>query len=195
MFGMIASSNKQLKGQAEMRFQSTNIEGVWLVRVGWHTDPRGRFGRLFCRDAFAERNLVDNFVQVSLSVTHQSGTVRGMHLQRPPYAETKLVSCMRGMIYDVVVDLRPDSPSYLQWQAFELDQGDGFALYIPKGCAHGFQTLVDDCEVLYQIDTPYAPDYADGVRYDDPVLNIFWPKDISLLSDKDLSWPPMVEKR
>lgn len=172
-----------------MRIVPTNIRDLLALHIKWDEDSRGRFGRLFCREEFSAMGLVDEFVQISRSVTRRAGTLRGLHLQQSPHSETKLVSCVRGAIYDVVVDLRSDSPSYLSWQAFEISQDDNLALYIPKGCAHGFQTLVDNCEVLYQMDTPYAPDYANGVRYDDPAVGIVWPLAVSVISEKDLSWP------
>jgi dTDP-4-dehydrorhamnose 3,5-epimerase len=173
-----------------MRFEPTAIAGLWIVRLDWHSDERGAFARLFSRDEFAVHGLPEVFVQASLSVSRQAGTLRGMHFQRPPHAEVKLVRCVRGAIYDVVADLRPNSPSYLRWQAFELRAGGDAALCIPKGCAHGFQTLANDSEVLYQMDTAYAPDHADGVRYDDDALRIRWPRPITIISPKDLMWAP-----
>ncbi len=175
-----------------MQFESTAIAGLWVVRLDRYQDARGSFARLFDRDAFAERGLPDHFVQQSLSVTHQAGTLRGMHFQRPPHAEVKFVRCVRGTIFDVIADLRPDSPSYLRWQGFELSPVSDLALCIPQGCAHGFQTLTDDCEVLYQMSTPFAPTHADGVRYDDPALGIVWPRAVGVIAEKDLGWPPIA---
>jgi dTDP-4-dehydrorhamnose 3,5-epimerase len=174
-----------------MRIEPTKIKGLWAVRLEWHGDMRGTFARLFCRDEFAARGLADVFVQASLSVSYKADTLRGMHFQRAPYTEVKLVSCLRGAIYDVVVDLRPDSPTFRRWQGFDLTQAGELALYIPKGCAHGFQTMTNDCEVLYQMDTPYAPAFANGVRYDNPALGIVWPRPVSVISEKDLGWPPL----
>jgi dTDP-4-dehydrorhamnose 3,5-epimerase len=127
-------------------------------------------------------------------VTRLAGAVRGMHFQRPPHAEVKLVRCVRGAIMDVVADLRPTSSSYLRWQAFRLAPEDDVALCIPQGCAHGFQTLQDDCEVLYQMSTPYAASHADGVRYDDPALTIVWPLPVTQINDKDRNWPLLAER-
>ncbi len=172
-----------------MQFQPTDIEGLTAIRLTRFADERGTFARLFCRDSFAGHGLVHSFVQASLSVTQHAGTLRGLHFQRPPHEEVKLIRCVRGAIFDVVADLRPASPTYLRWQGFELSPESDIALYIPKGCAHGFQTLCDDCEVLYQMSTPYAPGYADGVRYDDPMLNIGWPRAVAMIADKDLAWP------
>lgn len=174
-----------------MRFENTKIAGLLAVHLEWRSDPRGGFARLYCREEMAAVGIVDPFVQASLSVSQKAGTLRGMHFQRAPHAESKLVTCVRGAVYDVVADLRPDSPTYRQWQAFELTQAGELVLYIPKGCAHGFQTLVDDCEILYQMDTPYAPSHADGVRFDDDALRIDWPLEVSVISEKDLGWPPL----
>jgi dTDP-4-dehydrorhamnose 3,5-epimerase len=172
-----------------MRFDATEIAGAFAVRLDWNVDARGAFARLFADDAFAAQGLADRFVQASLSVTRAAGTLRGLHFQRPPHAEVKLVRCVRGVIFDVIVDLRPESPSYLRWQGFELAQQGDLALYIPEGCAHGFQTLCDDCEVLYQMSARYAPNHADGVRYDDPALGVRWPRPISVISERDRAWP------
>ncbi len=174
-----------------MRFEPTQIAGLFAVTLTRHADARGSFARLFCRDEFAAHGLADTFVQASLSVTTRAGTLRGMHFQRPPHEEVKLVRCVRGAIFDVVADLRPASPSYLRWQGFELSPASDVALYIPQGCAHGFLTLVEDCEVLYQMSTPHAPDFSGGVRYDDPALGIVWPLPVTLVADKDLAWPPI----
>jgi dTDP-4-dehydrorhamnose 3,5-epimerase len=175
----------------QMRFEPTEIAGLFAVRLTRFADTRGTFARLFCRDTFAAHGLVHSFVQASLSVTHHAGTLRGMHYQRAPHAEVKLVRCVRGTIFDVVADLRPDSPTYLRWQGFELSPESDLALYIPEGCAHGFQTLVDNCEVLYQMSRPYAPSFADGARYDDPALGIAWPRPVTVIAEKDLAWPPI----
>lgn len=177
-----------------MNFEPTDIAGLWAVRLQRHADERGSFARLFCREEFAAHGLFADIAQASLSVTARAGTLRGMHFQRPPHAEVKYVRCVRGAIHDVVADLRPDSPSYLRWQAFRLDPREDVALCIPKGCAHGFQTLEDDSEVLYQMSTAYAGSHADGVRFDDPMLNIVWPREISLIAEKDLCWPKLGER-
>ena len=172
-----------------MRFETSAIDGLWVVHLESHVDARGSFARTFCRDEFAAHELVVDFVQASRSVTRLAGTLRGMHHQRPPHAEVKLVRCVRGAIYDVIADLRPASASYMRWQAFELAASTDLSLYIPAGCAHGFQTLADDTEVLYQMSTAYAPDYACGFRFDDPALGITWPQQITSIADKDLAWP------
>ena len=175
-----------------MQFEPTGIAGLVAVKLTRHADARGSFARLFCRDEFAAHGLADVFVQASLSVTRRAGTLRGLHFQRPPHAEVKLVRSVRGAIFDVVADLRRDSPTYLRWQGFELSPESDVALCIPEGCAHGFLTLTDDCEVLYQMSVQYAPDFADGVRYDDPALGIVWPRAVALVAEKDLAWAPIA---
>ena len=177
-----------------MRFEPTTIPGLWAIRLDRYVDDRGSFARLFCRDGFAAHGLEAEFVQESLSVTLRAGTLRGMHYQRQPHAEVKFIRCVRGAIHDVVADLRPDSPTFHQWVGFELSQDSDLALYVPKGCAHGFQTLVDDVEVLYQMSTPYAPVAADGFRYDDSAVGITWPRPVTMIADKDLTWPPLADR-
>jgi dTDP-4-dehydrorhamnose 3,5-epimerase len=174
-----------------MRFETTTIPGLFAIRMERHVDDRGSFARLFCRDEFSAAGLVTDFVQQSLSVTLHQGTIRGMHYQNPPHEEVKLVRCVRGAIYDVVVDLRDGSPTYLWWQAFDLTPESNLTVYIPKGCAHGFQTLMDDVEILYQMSTAYAPGHADGFRYDDDTVGIEWPKPLTVIAEKDLAWRPL----
>ena len=175
-----------------MRFEATEIAGLWAVRLERHEDARGSFARTFCRQEFAAHDLIVDFVQASHSVTRLAGTVRGMHYQRPPHAEVKLVRCIRGAIYDVIADLRPNSASYMRWQAFALEPSGDLSLYIPAGCAHGFQTLADDTEVLSQMSAIYAPASADGFRFDDPALEIAWPRQVASIADKDLAWPRLM---
>jgi dTDP-4-dehydrorhamnose 3,5-epimerase len=172
-----------------MIFEPTRIDGLIALRLQRHDDERGSFSRLFSQDEFAARGLPSVFVQQSLSVTSRAGTVRGLHFQRAPHAEVKFVRCVRGAIYDVVVDLRPCSSSYLRWLGFHLEAQGDVALVIPAGCAHGFQSLQDDSEVLYQMDVPYCPAAATGIRFDDRALNIEWPLSVSLIAAKDLAWP------
>ncbi|HTW25949.1 MAG TPA: dTDP-4-dehydrorhamnose 3,5-epimerase family protein [Acetobacteraceae bacterium] len=181
-----------LRGAGAMRFEATSIEGAWLVHLERQTDSRGSFGRLFCAETFAAHGLAGGFVQESLSVTRQAGSLRGMHYQRAPHAEVKYLRCLRGAIHDVVADLRPDSPSRGRWQAFQLAAGDDTALYIPAGCAHGFQTLTDDVELLYHMSVAYQPGFADGFRFDDPAFAIAWPREVTVISERDLTWPPLA---
>lgn len=173
-----------------MIFREASLSGVHTILIERHTDLRGSFGRIFDREAFAARGLAAEFVQASASITRRAGTLRGMHFQRKPHAEAKLVCCVRGAVHDVVADLRPESPSYMRWEAFTLREGGEMTLYIPPGCAHGFQTLADDTEVLYQMSVPYAAEAAAGFRFDDPAFNIPWPKPATVIAEKDLSWPP-----
>lgn len=175
-----------------MRFETTGIAGLMAVHVERHEDERGSFGRLFCRDEFATHGLATAFVQESLSVTRRAGTLRGMHFQRAPHREVKYVRCIRGAIHDVVADIRPESPTCGHWQSFRLEAAGSLSLYIPAGCAHGFQTLQDDCELLYQMDTAFQPDAADGFRFDDPAIGIIWPRPITVIAEKDLAWSPLA---
>jgi dTDP-4-dehydrorhamnose 3,5-epimerase len=177
-----------------VQIEPTDIPGLHLIRLQRTQDERGSFARLFDHDVFAAAGLATTFLQESLSVTRRAGTLRGMHFQRSPHAEVKFVCCVRGAIHDVVVDLRPESPGYLQWRAYVLSPESDLALHIPEGCAHGFLTLTDDCEVLYQMSAAYAPTHADGVRYDDPALGIAWPRDVAVIAEKDRAWP-MIRQR
>jgi dTDP-4-dehydrorhamnose 3,5-epimerase len=156
-------------------FRETEVAGSYVVEPERLEDERGFFARTFSADEFAARGLDERVAQCSTSFNAAAGTLRGLHYQAAPHGEAKLVRCTRGAIYDVAVDLRPDSPTYLRWCGRELNADDGRALFVPEGCAHGFQTLVDDSEVLYQISTPYIPEAARGVRWDDPVFGIEWP--------------------
>ena len=172
-----------------MIFRPTRFLGVWLVEIEPHQDERGHFARTWCRREFAERGLDTELAQASVSFNRERGTVRGMHFQRPPHEEAKLVRCTRGAIYDVALDLRPGSPTRGEWQGFELSAANAAALYIPKGLAHGFQTLEPDSEVFYQISEFYAPDAAAGLRFDDPEFRIAWPLPVAAISAKDRAWP------
>jgi dTDP-4-dehydrorhamnose 3,5-epimerase len=158
-----------------MRFQRASLAGVCIIEVDAHVDERGLFARTFCARAFSEQGLVNRFVQYSTSWNARTGTVRGLHHQLPPASEVKLVRCSAGSMLDVVVDLRPESPTYLQHASIELSARTRRALYIPERFAHGFQTLEDDTEVFYQISVDHAPELSAGMRYDDPRLSIPWP--------------------
>jgi dTDP-4-dehydrorhamnose 3,5-epimerase len=168
-----------------MIFQPTKLEGVYVIETERLEDDRGFFGRTWCRQEFAVRGLNSDLNQVSVSFNRRQGTLRGLHYQEAPHGETKLVRVTRGTIFDVVVDLRPKSPTYKQWIAVELDQENRLSLYIPDGFAHGFETLSDNAEVLYQISTPYVASAARGVRWDDPAFGIPWPIEISVISPRD----------
>jgi len=172
-----------------MRFSPTKLSGVSLVDLERHEDERGFFARSWCQSEFEQRGLNPRLVQCNVSFNRKRGTLRGMHYQVAPHAEAKLVRCTRGAIYDVAVDLRPDSPTYRQWVGVELTAENGRALYIAEGFAHGFQTLADDSEVFYQMSEFFHPEYARGVRWDDPAFKIAWPENERCLSARDLAYP------
>lgn len=172
-----------------MLFTPTKLKDVHIIDLDKRQDERGFFARAWCYQELADRGLDSNLVQCSISFNHQKGTLRGMHLQLPPYAETKIVRCIQGAIYDVCIDLRSNSETYLDWVGVELSAENRKALYIPKGFAHGFQTLADNSEIFYQISDFYAPESARGLRWNDPKFNINWPLQISTISDKDRQYP------
>jgi dTDP-4-dehydrorhamnose 3,5-epimerase len=172
-----------------MIFTATQLGGVWLIDIEPRKDQRGFFARTWCRQELTAHGLDPRIAQESLSFNRHRGTVRGLHFQRPPHEEIKIVRCTRGGIFDVIVDLRPQSPSYLRWQGFELTAENHKALYVPMGFAHGFQTLDDNAEIVYQISEFYAPNSAGGYRYDEAVFGIAWPLPISVISERDLHWP------
>jgi dTDP-4-dehydrorhamnose 3,5-epimerase len=174
-----------------MRFQELALAGVFLVEPERHEDERGYFARTYCTDELAAHGLDPQVAQVSVSHNTRRGTLRGMHFQVAPHEETKLVRCTRGALHDVVVDLRVGSPTHAKWVAVDLDAEDGLAMYVPKGCAHGFLTLEDDTTVEYVISVPYAPEAAAVVRFDDPAFGIEWPFAPEVVSDRDRSFPLM----
>lgn len=174
-----------------MLFTETKLPGVFIIDLEPHIDARGFFARSFCAREFEQHGLEPGIAQCNLSFNRKQGTLRGMHAQVEPSRETKLVRCIAGALLDVVVDMRPDSPTFLQHVAVELTAENRRALYIPAQCAHGFQTLLDDTEVLYQMGDYYAPEYARGYRFDDPVLGLQWPLPVSEISEKDQAWPLM----
>jgi len=176
-----------------MEFRPTNLAGAYLVHLEPVRDQRGFFARTFCVEEFANHGLEIGYPQHSISYSARKGTLRGMHYQRDPHREAKLVRCTKGAILDVIVDIRRDSSTFCRWQQFELSSANGYQLYVPKGFAHGFQTLCDDVEVSYLISTPYEPGFAGGIRYDDPALGIEWPLPITEISEKDLRWPRFAE--
>jgi len=173
-----------------MRFVETEIAGVVVVELEQHVDERGSFARTWSSDEMAEAGLSSVLSQCSVSRNPRAGTLRGLHYQRAPHEEAKLVRCTRGAIFDVAVDLRPASKTRGRWVGVRLDPENGHALYVPEGCAHGFQTLLDDTDVSYMISVPYAPDAAAGVRWDDPSLAIEWPEAAErIISARDRSLP------
>lgn len=173
-----------------MLFTETEIRGAFILDAEQIADERGFFARSWARDEFEAHGLKPDLAQCNLSYNHRKGTVRGMHWQAPPHAETKLVRCTQGGIYDVIVDLRPDSPTYLRWIGVELTAENRRALYIPEGCAHGFQTLDDATEVFYMITEYYTPAAARGMRWNDPAINVTWPLAVTVISDRDAHYPP-----
>jgi dTDP-4-dehydrorhamnose 3,5-epimerase len=179
-----------------MRFIETDIRGVFVVELDRNEDERGFFARVWCRDELAEQGLTAGLAQCSISRNPKVSTLRGMHFQRAPHQEAKLVRAMRGAIFDVIIDLRPESETCGRWLGVTLDADGGRALYVPEGVAHGFQTLADDTDVLYFISVPYAPDAASGVRWDDPAFGIGWPHASQrTISDRDRSWPDWSPRR
>jgi dTDP-4-dehydrorhamnose 3,5-epimerase len=176
-------------------FTEIPMKGAYAIDLQPLEDERGHFARSFCREEFARHGLKSEVAQCNVSFNRKRGTLRGMHFQSPPKAEAKLVRCTRGAILDVIVDLRPDSPSYCNWTAVELTESNRKMLYIPEGFAHGFQTLVDDTEVFYQMFESYSPEHAAGVRWDDPAFGIAWPLGDPILSPKDRSYPLFRKQR
>jgi dTDP-4-dehydrorhamnose 3,5-epimerase len=177
-----------------MRFGATPIPGAWVIDVDPASDERGSFARTFDAREFAARGLRPVVAQCSTSFNHRAGTLRGLHYQAAPHGECKLVRCTAGAVFDVLVDLRRDSPAHARWHAVELSSENRRAVYVPRGVAHGFQTLVDACEVLYTIDVPYVPEAARGVRWDDPAFGIDWPEPPGerIVSARDRGFPDYV---
>jgi dTDP-4-dehydrorhamnose 3,5-epimerase len=172
-----------------VRFHRTPIDGLVVVELEPFGDERGWFARTFCAEEFGAAGLPTAFVQGNHSRTAVAGTVRGMHLQLAPAAEDKYVRCVRGAIFDVGVDLRSGSPTFGTWWGSELSAENGLGLLLPKGVAHGMQTLVDDVETTYLMSAPYTPSLERGVRHDDPAIGIEWPRPVTTVSDKDRAWP------
>ena len=172
-----------------MKFLPTAIAGAFVVEADPQEDERGMFARTFCAKLFADQGLPSHYPQSSISVNHKRGTLRGLHYQMAPQAEAKLVRVTRGRVFDVAVDLRADSTTYLQWAAVELiaDQHNAFA--IPAGCAHGYLTLEDRCELYYHLSSEYVPDLAGGVRWDDPLFSIQWPFAPAVIGARDAAYP------
>ena len=175
-----------------MIFLPTVLPGAFIVDLDRRVDDRGYFARTWCQREFAEMGLNTTFVQCSISHSSCSGTLRGMHWQDAPHGESKLVRCTNGVIWDVLIDLRPESPTYTKHIGVELSAHSGRALYIPEGMAHGFVTLVDGCEVSYQMSAYHEPEAARGVRWDDPTFDIDWPVTNPILHPRDAAYPDFV---
>jgi len=173
-----------------MKFRELKIRDAVAVEVEPREDSRGLFARTFCQEEFEKHGLAGRFVQCNTSYNVKRGTLRGMHFQRMPHEEGKLVRCTQGAIWDVALDLRPDSPTFLVWEGVELTAANRMALYLPAGIAHGFQTLTDQAEVFYQMTEFYHSDLADGVRWNDAAFGIRWPIADPILSERDRSYPP-----
>jgi dTDP-4-dehydrorhamnose 3,5-epimerase len=178
-----------------MIFTPTDLPGAMIVDLDRKEDERGFFARSWCRDEFAAHQLNPNLAQCNVSFNKTAGTLRGMHYQTPPYEEAKLVRCTAGALYDVIIDLRPGSRTYLRHLAVELTAENRRALYIPEGFGHGFITLADNTEIFYQMSTFYVPDSQRGVRYNDPAFGIRWPIPIAVVSDRDKTYPDFVPAR
>ncbi len=174
-----------------MHFTNTQVEGAWIVDPDPRHDERGRFMRAWCGREFEEHGIHFLPVQANMQFNPRKGTLRGLHLQTAPALEAKLVRCTRGAVFDVVVDLRPDSASFGRWCGVELTPENGRMLYIPEQCAHGFQSIEDNSEVMYLTSAFYAPESCRGARFDDPAFGIRWPMPVSAISEQDRSWPLM----
>jgi dTDP-4-dehydrorhamnose 3,5-epimerase len=172
-----------------MRFEAMPLAGAWIVDIERVVDERGFFARSWCSEAFARHGLQASLTQCSVSFNRRRGTLRGMHYQAEPHPETKLVRCTRGAVWDVVIDLRPASPTYRRWHAVELNEENHRAVYVPAGFAHGFQTLSDGSEVFYQMSQPFVPESARGVRWNDPAFAIAWPESERVISARDSGYP------
>ena len=172
-----------------MIFRETELNGAFLIEPERLEDNRGFFARAWCRKEFMAHGLTGALVQSNISFNKRTGTLRGMHFQTAPYEEAKLVRCTMGAVYDVIIDLRPDSSTFLRWIAAELTAENHKMLYVPENFAHGYQTLADNTEVFYQVSQFYSPGSEQGLRYNDPTFGIKWPMDVQVISHKDRSWP------
>jgi len=172
-----------------MEFIETALKGAFVIRQKKIEDHRGYFARAWCQEEFSQHGLNPSMLQLNTAFSFQRGTVRGMHYQEKPHEEAKLIRCTRGAIYDVIIDLRPDSPTRGQWHAEELTSSNGTMVYAPEGFAHGYQTLLDESEMYYMTSAHYAPEAARGVRYDSVALAILWPLPVTAISEQDRKWP------
>jgi dTDP-4-dehydrorhamnose 3,5-epimerase len=172
-----------------LKFSALPIDGAWLIELEPRSDERGFFARTWCAEEFRKHDLVAAVAQINTAVSARAGTLRGLHYQVAPHLEAKTVRCTRGRVFDVIADLRPDSLTYLTWWGTELDPSQGRQLHVPAGCAHGYLTLEPDSELMYLASVPYAPASARGLRFDDPVLGIGWPRAVEVISEADRSWP------
>lgn len=176
-----------------MIFTETHLKGAFVVEIEKHEDVRGFFTRVFCQEEFAEHGLNTAVAQCNISHNIKKGTIRGMHYQSAPYQEAKFIRCIQGSLYDVIVDLRPLSPTYCQWFGVELSAANYKALYVPEDFAHGFQTLEDNTNIMYQVSQFYHPESAQGVRWNDTAFNIEWPLPVAVIMDRDDSYPDFIK--
>jgi dTDP-4-dehydrorhamnose 3,5-epimerase len=173
-----------------MKFQKAMLEGVWHITLDRKTDERGFFARTWCKEEFEKQGLDAQISQCSTAFNAKKATLRGMHFQKAPFGEIKMISCARGAVYDVLLDLRPESKTFCKWMAVILSEDDSQILYVPEGIAHGYQTLTHESQLFYQMNRPYEPSAASGVRWNDPTFDISWPEvPDRIMSDKDSSWP------
>lgn len=173
-----------------MKFRETELPGAYIIDIEPFEDDRGLFARAWCQKEFEAHGLSSSIVQANISQNRKRGTLRGLHWQRQPYAECKLLRCTRGSVYDVIVDLRRDSDTFRSWVGVELTEQNHRMLLVPEDFAHGFQTLEDNSEIFYQVTHFYTPDAECGARYDDPAFAIDWPLDVTAISEKDVGWNP-----
>ena len=177
-----------------MKFFETELKGSYIIELEKLEDERGFFTRIWDKKIFQDKGLDSDLVQMSFSFTKKKGTLRGMHFQKKPFEETKLVRCTRGKIFDVIIDLRPESNTYKKWIGLELKSDDLKMLYIPEGFAHGFQTLEDDTEVFYQMSNWFSPEHVRGIRWNDKEFDIKWPIKCSIISKKDTTYEDFIKK-
>jgi dTDP-4-dehydrorhamnose 3,5-epimerase len=177
-----------------MKFEPLPLAGAFLVALERREDARGAFARAYCRTEFKAHGVDMEVMQANISVNNTAGIVRGMHFQRAPHAEVKLVRCIRGAVFDAIVDLRRASPTFGQWFGAELSEGNGLMMVVPQGFAHGYQALSDGATVFYMVSANYAPEAEGGIPYDDPGIGIQWPLKVAGVSDKDRQWPPLTEQ-
>lgn len=177
-----------------MRFHHTDLAGAYLIQSDKHADERGFFARVFCERELSAAGLETRFTQINNAMSAQKGTLRGLHYQLPPAAEVKIVRCVHGAFWDIMVDMRPNSPTYQKWFGAELNADNRLLMYVPRGVAHGILSLTSDAEVIYLASESYAPDRERGVRWNDPAISIEWPTQPIVVSSKDSNWPDFNSK-
>ncbi len=176
-----------------MKFTEAKLKGAFIIEIEKLVDDRGFFARSWCQEEFEAHSLNSRLLQANVSYNRKKGTLRGMHYQMAPYQECKLIRCTRGAIYDVIIDLRPDSATYKQWTGVKLTADNYSMFYVPEDFAHGFLTLTDNTEITYQVSQFYTPGSEKGIRFDDAAFNIQWPLEVTIISDKHRTWPDFVD--